>query len=208
MSLINCPDCSNEMSDAARACPKCGRPNQNIAPVKRSISILLGVGILLFPLIFSWFTLRSGHSVLSRIIAFSWLVLSFVLVGIGDDVSTNTYTSTQSQTYQVKDTLTRAQKNAVRSAKQYLNMMGFSRKGLIQQLSSGAGDGYHVTDATTAIDSMNINWNKQAVRSAQQYLSMMGFSCDGLIEQLSSSAGENYTVSQATYGARESGACP
>lgn len=26
MPLVNCPDCGNEISDAAYACPKCGRP--------------------------------------------------------------------------------------------------------------------------------------------------------------------------------------
>ncbi|HRQ59870.1 MAG TPA: Ltp family lipoprotein [Azoarcus taiwanensis] len=105
------------------------------------------------------------------------------------------------------DGLTGPQKNAVRSAKQYLSIMGFSRNGLIQQLSSDAGDGYGVADATAAVDSLSIDWNKQAVRSAGQYLSIMGFSCNGLIEQLSSSAGDRYTVSQATYGARQVGAC-
>lgn len=103
--------------------------------------------------------------------------------------------------------LTGPQKNAVRSAKQYLSIQGFSRDGLIQQLSSDAGDGYSVADATVAVDSLNVDWNKQAVRSAKQYLNIMGFSCKGLIEQLSSSSGDRYTVSQATYGARQAGAC-
>ncbi|BCA79287.1 Ltp family lipoprotein [Desulfuromonas sp. AOP6] len=105
------------------------------------------------------------------------------------------------------DGLTGPQKNAVRSAKQYISIMGFSRAGLIQQLSSDAGDGYNVTDATVAVDTLNIDWNEQAVRSAQNYLSMMGFSCKGLVEQLSSNAGDKYTMSQATYGARQAGAC-
>tara|TARA_R110000796_G_scaffold148809_1_gene265702 strand:- start:2894 stop:3286 length:393 start_codon:yes stop_codon:yes gene_type:complete len=105
------------------------------------------------------------------------------------------------------ESLTGPQKNAVRSANQYLSMTGFSRDGLIQQLSSDAGDGYNINDATAAVDSLDIDWDKQAVRSAQQYLSMMGFSCKGLIEQLSSSAGDKYTVPQATYGARQAGAC-
>ena len=78
---------------------------------------------------------------------------------------------------------------------------------LIQQLSSDAGDGYKITDATVAVDSLNIDWNKQAVRSAEQYLSISGFSCNGLIKQLSSSAGDKYTTSQATYGAQQAGAC-
>lgn len=99
------------------------------------------------------------------------------------------------------------QKNAVRSAKQYLSMTGFSRSGLIGQLSSDAGDGYKVADATVAVDSLNVDWNKQAERSAQQYLDMMGFSCKGLIQQLSSSAGDRYTKDQATHGARAAGAC-
>ncbi|WP_350650379.1 Ltp family lipoprotein, partial [Pseudomonas sp. HY13-MNA-CIBAN-0226] len=67
--------------------------------------------------------------------------------------------------------------------------------------------GYDVSDATIAVDSMNIDWNQQAVRSAKQYLNMMGFSCKGLIKQLSSSAGEKYTVDQATYGAKHADGC-
>lgn len=86
-------------------------------------------------------------------------------------------------------------------------MMGFSRDGLIQQLSSSSGDGYDVADATAAVDSLSVDWNEQAVRSAESYLSMMGFSCDGLIDQLSSDAGDKYTTSQATYGAQQAGAC-
>jgi hypothetical protein len=105
------------------------------------------------------------------------------------------------------DSLTGPQKNAVRSAKQYLSIKGFSRDGLIQQLSSAAGSGYEVADATVAVDILSIDWDKEAVKSAKQYLGIMGFSCKGLIQQLSSSAGDKYTVSQATYGARQAGAC-
>lgn len=103
--------------------------------------------------------------------------------------------------------LSQPQKNAVRSAKQYIGMTGFSRDGLINQLSSEYGDGYEVADATVAVDSLNINWNEQAVRSANQYLDMTGFSCNGLIEQLSSSAGDKYTANEAAYGAQQAGAC-
>lgn len=103
--------------------------------------------------------------------------------------------------------LTGPQNNAVRSAKQYLSMMGFSRDGLINQLSSDAGDGFEISDATVAVDSLKIDWNQEAVKSAKQYLNMMGFSCKGLIKQLSSSAGDKYTVEQATYGAKQAGGC-
>jgi hypothetical protein len=103
--------------------------------------------------------------------------------------------------------LTGPQMNAVRSAEQYLGMTGFSRDGLIQQLSSDAGDGYSVLDATAAVDSLSVDWNQNAAKSARQYLSISGFSCKGLIEQLSSGAGDKYTVEQATYGAHQAGAC-
>lgn len=103
--------------------------------------------------------------------------------------------------------LSRPQKNAVRSAEQYISMTGFSRKGLIEQLSSDGGEGYEITDATIAVDTLNINWNEQAARTARNYLDMTGFSCNGLIEQLSSDGGEGYTVDQANYGAQQAGAC-
>jgi hypothetical protein len=106
-----------------------------------------------------------------------------------------------------RTSLTMSQRNAVRSAEQYLNISGFSRAGLIEQLSSSAGSGYSVRDATAAVDSLNVDWNENAVRSAKQYLEVMGFSCSGLVEQLTSSSGSKYTKAQATYGARQAGAC-
>lgn len=106
-----------------------------------------------------------------------------------------------------EETISGPKANAIRSAKQYLSFSGFSRDGLINQLSSDAGDGYAIDDATFAVDSLNNDWDNEAVRSAKQYLSFSGFSCDGLIEQLSSSAGDKYTLSQATFGAKQAGAC-
>jgi hypothetical protein len=104
--------------------------------------------------------------------------------------------------------LTAAQDNAVKSAKEYLHTSGFSRSGLIRQLSSEFGDGYDVADATAAVDSLDVDWNEQAARSAKEYLNMSGFSCKGLIHQLSSNHGDGYTIDQATYGAQQAGACP
>ena len=97
--------------------------------------------------------------------------------------------------------------NAVRSAKQYFSLKGFSREGLIEHLSSSAGDGYDIADATFAVESLNVDWNNEAARSAVDYLKLMGFSCEGLIEQLSSSAGDKYTESQTIFGAKKAGAC-
>lgn len=96
---------------------------------------------------------------------------------------------------------------AARSAQVYLSMGGFSRQGLIDQLSSSYGDGYDVGSATQAVDSLSVDWNDQAAQAAERYLSISGFSCSGLIDQLSSSYGDQFTRSQAQYGARAAGAC-
>ncbi|MFM8312179.1 MAG: Ltp family lipoprotein, partial [Ilumatobacteraceae bacterium] len=103
--------------------------------------------------------------------------------------------------------LTPSQENAIRSAQSYLDFTGFSRQGLIDQLSSEYGDQFPVEDATFAVDSLDVDWNAQAVRSAEAYLDTMSFSCQGLIDQLSSEYGDQYTVEQATFAATEVGLC-
>ena len=97
------------------------------------------------------------------------------------------------------------QQNAVRSAQSYLETGAFSRKRLIEQLSSDAGEGYSLQASTKAVDSLDINYNEQATKSAKRYLSLSGFSRKRLIEQLESDAGEGFTHSQAVYGVNKAG---
>jgi len=101
--------------------------------------------------------------------------------------------------------LTAEQQNAVGAAQGYLDFSAFSRKGLIRQLSSEAGDGYEVKDATIAVDSLDINYKEQAAKAAKNYLDTMQFSRKGLLKQLESSAGDGYTHEQAQYGVDHSG---
>jgi hypothetical protein len=104
--------------------------------------------------------------------------------------------------------LTTAQQNAARAAQSYLSISGFSKQGLIDQLSSSAGDGYNVHDATVAVNSLaDVDWNQQAARSAKAYLDVSPFSCSALKQQLSSSAGDKFTTAQAEYGAKKAGVC-
>lgn len=86
MPMINCPDCNKEMSDAAPACPSCGRPNSvpTAMPTERSVSIPLGIGIFLLPLIFAWFTLRKGYSTKAKAISFTWLAVSLAFFALQD----------------------------------------------------------------------------------------------------------------------------
>jgi hypothetical protein len=49
---------------------------------ERKVGVGLGLGIFFIPLIFSWFTLRKGHSTFSKIASFAWLgVALFVWAG-------------------------------------------------------------------------------------------------------------------------------
>jgi hypothetical protein len=103
--------------------------------------------------------------------------------------------------------LTTAQKQAVTAAKGYLALGGgFSRQGLLDQLTSSAGSGFTVADATYAVDSLNTDWNAQAVLAAKGYLKLgSGFSHAGLVQQLSSSAGSKFTAAEAEYATTQVG---
>lgn len=104
-----------------------------------------------------------------------------------------------------KPKYTVAQQNAIESAQSYLEMSPFSRAGLIEQLSSKAGDGFDRADAVFAVNHIKVNWYKEAVESAKSYLEMTSFSRAGLIEQLSSPAGDQYTLAQARYAVKHVG---
>lgn len=49
----------------------------------RKVSLLLGLGIFIMPYIFAWFTLRKGHSEISRILSFGWLALMVIIQFFG-----------------------------------------------------------------------------------------------------------------------------
>jgi hypothetical protein len=98
-----------------------------------------------------------------------------------------------------------AQEQAIQSAQSYVDMSGFSRTGLIHQLTSKAGEGFKPADAAFAVNHIKVDWNKEAVESAKSYLEMGGFSRASLIRQLSSKSGEQFTRAQAKYAANHVG---
>lgn len=104
-----------------------------------------------------------------------------------------------------KPKTTVAQQQAIESAKSYLDFSGFSRAGLIHQLTSSAGEGFKKADAEYAVNHIKVDWNAEAVESAKSYLEMGGFSRAGLIQQLHSKNGEGFTLKQATYAANKVG---
>ncbi len=102
---------------------------------------------------------------------------------------------TPSQSSPVQNTQTAGQKNALRKAKEYLNVLAFSYEGLIGQLEY---EGYTHEDAVYGADNCGANWNEQALKKAKNYLNTMPMSYNGLIKQLEY---EKFTKAQATYGA-------
>ncbi len=102
-------------------------------------------------------------------------------------------TSSAAANYKTPD-LTIGQKNALRSAQEYISMSAFSRDGLVEQLEYEA---YSHDDAVYGVDNCGADWDEQAAKSAEEYLSMTAFSRDELIEQLEY---EGFTHEQALYG--------
>jgi hypothetical protein len=97
--------------------------------------------------------------------------------------------------------MTGAQQQAVDSAEGYLSEgQGFSKQGLLSQLTSSFGEGFSKSDAEFAIKYLKPNWDQQAVDSAKGYLGDgQGFSRSSLIQQLTSSYGAGFTEAQAEY---------
>jgi hypothetical protein len=97
--------------------------------------------------------------------------------------------------------MTEAQQQAVDAAESYLSEgQGFSDQGLLQQLTSTAGNGFSESDAEFAINDLNPNWDAQAVDAGNAYLAEgQGFSDQGLLQQLTSNAGNGFTEAQAEY---------
>jgi hypothetical protein len=103
-----------------------------------------------------------------------------------------------------------SQQQVIASAKSYLQTEpGFSKAGLIEQLSSKYGEGFSKRLAVFAVNHVKVNWRQQAVYSARSYLkSEPGWSYSGLVDQLHSQYGEQFTLAQAKYAAAAVGLNP
>jgi len=150
-----------------------------------------------------------GKMALIIIVAVIAVIGIFILSMIGITNQMNTDWSTIDQANQqmsgnnepndvvIKGTV--SQQNAVKSARNYLTIMSFPRKGLIKQLEF---EGYSTEDATYGVDYNNTDWNEQAVKSAKNYLDTMSFSRKSLIQQLEF---EGFTHEQAVHGVDATG---
>lgn len=95
--------------------------------------------------------------------------------------------------------MTPGQNNAVRKAERYLQLLAFSRTGLIKQLEF---EKFSNADATFAVDHIKVDWNEQAAKKAKRYLELQAFSRGGLMDQL---IFEGFTPEQAEHGVNSAG---
>ncbi|MFE6971614.1 Ltp family lipoprotein [Isoptericola sp. NPDC057653] len=93
------------------------------------------------------------------------------------------------------DDATVAQANAVASAQSYLEMGGFSKSGLMDQLEF---EGYSKADAKYAVAHVDVDWDEQAEIAAKNYMDTQSFSRSGLVDQLEF---DGFTAKQAEHGA-------
>lgn len=59
----------------------------------KTVSFKLGLGIFFMPYIFSWFTLRKGHSTKAKAISFVWLAILVMPILFGGKKSDTTSNS-------------------------------------------------------------------------------------------------------------------
>jgi hypothetical protein len=97
------------------------------------------------------------------------------------------------------DSATLGEKNAAKSALDYLAYTAFSYSGLVEQLKY---EGFTHEEAVYGVDRCGADWNEQAAKMAQDYLDYSSFSRTELIAQLEY---EGFTRQQAEYGAQAVG---
>ena len=92
---------------------------------------------------------------------------------------------------------------AISYAKRYLDIMPFSRKGLIKKLSSIYGAQFTDKQAETAVkyleDNELVDWNEQASLAATKYMEINNFSKEELLKKLSGTYGLGFTEKEADY---------
>lgn len=97
------------------------------------------------------------------------------------------------------DSATLGEKNAAKSALDYLAYTPFSYSGLVEQLKF---EGYTHEEAVYGVDKCGADWNEQAALMAEDYLNYSSFSRTELIAQLEF---EGFTRQQAEYGVQAVG---
>lgn len=190
--IINCKTCDAEIATSAKVCPKCGAKNKK--PIYKRVWVWFLVAIILIAAICST---GEDSNVDTNTVNPSTNVSTAV-----DNNQTNAPSEemkTPAAEAEPVEKLTVGQKNAIRKAESYLDVMPFSASGLIKQLEY---EGFSSEDASFAVNHIEVNWNEQAALKAESYLDIMAFSADGLANQLKY---EGFTKEQISYALKAVG---
>ena len=196
-----CQNCGKQISDGSTFCEECGAPQGAVTqPIQPTAPFITE----------KQKKKKTALWVILGIIAF--IVIIAIATGGGDKGDSTVYPiapPTENAASEPEQTtsaaadnsvdVTMGQKNALRSAKEYIGSMPFSHDGLVKQLEY---EGYSHEDSVYGADNCAADWNEQAAKSAEAYLGSMSFSREGLIEQL---VYEGFTSEQAAYGAEANG---
>jgi hypothetical protein len=185
-------------------------------PVMNYLAVVLGVVGLILALVSLRKKRAKGLAIAGGVLSVIGVILSIITIilyaavvsGVSKAVSAESTPSVSASQSSAAPTanVPVAQQQATTAAKGYLALgSGFSRQGLIAQLSSSAGNGFSVADATTAVDSLKVDYNAQAVLAAKGYIKMGGFSHQSLVQQLSATTGSQFTPEQSEYAATQVG---
>lgn len=198
--MTKCKACGQEIAKSAKACPHCGAKNKK--PIFKkwwfwAIIVVLFIAIG-----------TSGNDTSTENVENNNTKVESSVSTTEKETNTQKEEVTQQETTEQEETketepkveMTTGQKNALNSAKSYLDFSAFSYEGLIKQLEF---EKYSHEDAVFAADNCGADWNEQALKAAKSYLDFTALSYTGLIKQLEF---ENYTTEQATYGADNCGA--
>ena len=89
------------------------------------------------------------------------------------------------------------EKNALKKAETYSEMMHMSKQGIYNQLTSSV-EGFTKEAAQYAIDNIDADWKANALEKAKTYQQTMSMSKQGVYNQLTSSV-EGFTKEEAQY---------
>ncbi len=183
-----CKYCQTEIPKKAKVCPNCKR---KLAPGGCLVAFLVFVTLVTISTVFSTNNLSDSNNQSET----SQENKNIVVYETTD--SKDNKPSDKSE--EKKSSATLGERNALAAAKNYLNISGFSKKQLAEQLKF---EGYSDSEAKFAVKYCGADWNEQAGRKAEEYMKINSFSKKQLIGQLEF---EGFTKKQAEYGAKHIG---
>lgn len=112
-----------------------------------------------------------------------------------DSESSQTVESSSSSTPSVPAEYT----SALAKAQTYVDMMAFSKAGLLNQLTATYGEKFSQAAADYAVAHVKADYNANALIKAKEYQDDMNMSPAAIHDQLTSSYGEKFTNAEADY---------